>query len=555
MSRKVIIVIGLCALLVYSFVFGFSYGVVKASVTMPVRDVNTGLEYASIQDAIDAPETFDGHTILVDAGTYDTNLVVDKSLTIIGSGSNTTVINGVAGGEGSIVDVVASNVLIEGFAINGSQDTILGVYFDHSDNSVLLDSNVSNVSYYQGYAVYGAYSNDLTVDDNVVGPNSCSGILITNSMGFNVSNNQVYDNGVRSQGYGINANASSYGLISGNDVYGNSYDGIGLGSGSENVNITRNNIRDNKDYGVNVIDTDCVNNLIYDNNITNNGIQAYVSNVSANSWDNGVEGNYWSDYQTNYPSASEIDDSGIWNTAYVLSADDADNYPLMGPISVFDAALGFDVDVVSNSSIASFAYFLWNGTVAMQVKTTAGAQIYGFCRVRLPHGLMTEPYSVTVDGAEPLYLNTTVFDDGVSRWIYFLYSTGVHEVVIRGPSPPATVSIISPENKTYTVSDVPLAFAINEETSLAYSLDGRANVTIIGNVTLSGVSNGTHTLVLYARNSFGNTSASGVVYFTVSVAGSGLFPFLVAAAVAVVVVLALVLVYFRKLRRKRGKKG
>jgi hypothetical protein len=276
-----------------------------------------------------------------------------------------------------------------------------------------------------------------------------------------------------------------------------------------------------------------------------------VSDVSENRWDNGVEGNYWS----NYTGVDQYHD-GIGDVPYVLSADDADNYPLMGPISIFATSLGFEVDVVSNSSIASFAYFLWNGTVVMQVETEAGAQIYGFCRIRLPHGLLAEPYSVTVDGADPLYLNTTIFDDGVSRWIYFLYQQGVHEVVILGRSPPVAVSIISPENKTYTASDVPFAFTVNEETSLlAYSLDGRANETITGNVTLSGVSNGNHTLELYARNSFGDTSASGIVHFTVSVAGFGVFPFLVAAAVAVVVVLAVVLVYFRKLRRKRGKKG
>jgi parallel beta-helix repeat protein len=548
MKGKAVIVFSFSLLLFSIFLFHANSGYleVKALNTYPVHNISTGLSYSSIQEAIDAPETLDGNTILVDAGTYNTTLVVDKSLTIIGSGRDTTVIDG--GGAELVVNVEADNVLIEGFAVKDGM--YVGIYVDHSNNCNLAENSVTDMSNY--YAIWAVYSENLNINQNIVGPNDCSGILVSNSYDFNVSDNYVHDN----TGYGINANASYDGLIAGNNAYENYYDGIGLSEGSHDVTITGNDISNNTEFGVNVIDPDCVDNVIYDNNITDNGLQASVSNVSANSWDNGVEGNYWGDYQTNYPSASEIPDSGIWNTPYVLSADDADNYPLMGPISVFDAALGFDVDVVSNSTIASFAYFLWNGTVVMQVESEFGAQVYGFCRVRLTHGLMAEPYSVTVDGAVPLHLNTTVFDDGVSRWIYFLFPHGVHEVVIRGPSPPATVSIISPESKTYTVSDVPLAFTVNENTSLlAYSLDGRANVTITGNVTLSGVSNGTHTLVLYARNSFGDTSASGVVYFTVSVVGSGLFPFLVASAVAVVVVLAVVLVYLRKLRRKRRKKG
>ena len=110
-----------CALLFYAFVAGFSYGEVKCSVTNPVHNINTGLNYASIQEAIDAPETVNGHTILVDSGTYNTRLVVDKSLKIIGSGRNATVINGVGG---FVVDVVANDVLIEGFSMKGGSGVI-----------------------------------------------------------------------------------------------------------------------------------------------------------------------------------------------------------------------------------------------------------------------------------------------------------------------------------------------------------------------------------------------------------------------------------------------
>jgi len=539
MNARAILALGLSALLVYTFVVGFNYGEVKASDANPVHNINTGLNYTFIQEAIDAPETVNGQTILVDAGTYFEHLVVDKSLTIIGRERNSTVIDGRGGGL--IVHVVANNVVIEGFAVKG-EGGVIGIHIDHSNNFVLRESSVADVLNF--YAVHASYSNNLTIDGSIIGPNSCSGILITNSLDFKVSNNQVYNNG----GYGINANASINGLIMGNDVYENSYDGIGLGKGSRNITITRNSISKNV-FGVDVIDPDCVDNVVYDNNIIDNSKQA--SAFSANRWDNGFEGNYWSDY-----AGVDQDHDGIGDTPQVLSANNTDNYPLMSVFSVFETSLGFDVDIVSNSSIAAFSYFLWNGTIAIHVKSKTVDQTFGFCRVRVPHGLMTEPYNVTVDGADPLYKNYTLYDDGGSRWIYFMYQHSDREVLIRGRSPPPTVSIILPENKTYTVSDVPLTFTVDEETSwLAYSLDGQDNVTITGNTTLPGVSNGTHTLVLYARNSFGDVSASGIVYFRVSAAGLGLFPFLLATAVAIVVILAVVLVYLRKLRRRRGKNG
>jgi hypothetical protein len=66
-----------------------------------------------------------------------------------------------------------------------------------------------------------------------------------------------------------------------------------------------------------------------------NNTQQVESDGSPNTWDNGYPsgGNYWSDYQTRYPSAAEIDGSGIWNTPYVIDANNTDRYPLMSPWS------------------------------------------------------------------------------------------------------------------------------------------------------------------------------------------------------------------------------
>ena len=51
-------------------------------------------------------------------------------------------------------------------------------------------------------------------------------------------------------------------------------------------------------------------------------------------WDNGTGGNYWGDYLLKYPNASEIGNSGIGDTPYVMNSDDIDYYPLMAPFEV-----------------------------------------------------------------------------------------------------------------------------------------------------------------------------------------------------------------------------
>jgi parallel beta-helix repeat protein len=88
-----------------------------------------------------------------------------------------------------------------------------------------------------------------------------------------------------------------------------------------------NNNAANNGYGIYLYYSS--DNIILHNNFLNNTQQTGVSN-SANTWDDGYPsgGNYWSDYLTKYPNATEVGSSGIWNTPYVTDADNTDHYPL-----------------------------------------------------------------------------------------------------------------------------------------------------------------------------------------------------------------------------------
>jgi hypothetical protein len=115
------------------------------------------------------------------------------------------------------------------------------------------------------------------------------------------------------------------------------------------------------------------------------------------------------------------------------------------------------------------------------------------------------------------------------------------------------VSVLSPENGTYDTADLPLDFGIKKPFSkVAYSLDGLANVTIAGNTTLTGLSNGVHSVVVYAWDNVDNVGTSETITFTVAT-----FPIspLVAASIvasAALVCLAL-LIYFKKSKKKTAE--
>ena len=119
---------------------------------------------------------------------------------------------------------------------------------------------------------------------------------------------------------------------------------------------------------------------------------------------------------------------------------------------------------------------------------------------------------------------------------------------------PPTLSIVSPENKTYTANNVSLNFTVNELTSwIGYSLDEQANVTITGNTTLTGLSDGIHNLVVYAKDIAGNTGASKTIIFRVTEP----FPttWIVAAIAITAIGGAAFLVYFVKVKKKGETKN
>jgi len=85
-------------------------------------------------------------------------------------------------------------------------------------------------------------------------------------------------------------------------------------------------------------------------------------------------------------------------------------------------------------------------------------------------------------------------------------------------NPPPEITVLSPQNVTYSQKNVDLTLRFSEATSwIGYSLDGQANRTASGNITIPQdiLSDGNHDLQVYANDTTGNMGFSEKVYFTI----------------------------------------
>jgi hypothetical protein len=70
---------------------------------------------------------------------------------------------------------------------------------------------------------------------------------------------------------------------------------------------------------------------------------------------------------------------------------------------------------------------------------------------------------------------------------------------------PPIINIVSPQNKIYNTNTIPLIFTVNENTTaILYNIDNQANTTLTGNTTLTNLTEGQHTLTVYAKDPAGN---------------------------------------------------
>ena len=354
-------------------------------------DADGGADFTSIQEALDASSA--GDTVFVYSGFYQENLVVNTSIILQGESRKTTSIDG---DTDTAVYVTADWVKISGFTIqNGfcgicldpglhsnisgniiagniwgiwlsssSDNTISGnIITDNEEGGIVLDRSSPNTivgntidnSWYGIWLIWSSYFNNK-ITGNTITNSNWSGIVLDRSSFNTITGNTITGNSID----GIWLSSSSDNTISGNIITDNYRNGIMLLSSSDKNTITGNIITDNNQTGVclressdntivgNVISNNeygiqlvrrfhyysLNDNLIYQNNFVDNGIDSFDEGVN-NSWDDGYFGNYWSDYRERYPEARRrLFRPLIWNSHYAIPGGDSfDRFPLSIPYS------------------------------------------------------------------------------------------------------------------------------------------------------------------------------------------------------------------------------
>lgn len=112
---------------------------------------------------------------------------------------------------------------------------------------------------------------------------------------------------------------------------------------------------------------------------------------------------------------------------------------------------------------------------------------------------------------------------------------------------PPNITLNTTQDTLYNQTSIPLNFTVNEPTTwVTYSLDNGAQIAITENTTLA-VSEGNHTIVLYANDTSGNVGQSMVVRFAVHAENRTGF-IMILAMIAVGVGVGAVLLFKRKNR-------
>lgn len=193
--------------------------------TLYVGGTDSG-NYTTIQAAID--DANPGDTIYVYNGTYYENIVVYKSLSLVGEDRDTTTIDG-GGFFEDVLSITADWVNITGFTATNSMEGHTGIGLSSVQNCNITNNNASDN--YFGFLLESSSANVITYNNasdnyagiflylssgNSISDNNASNNTLGISVTYDSDVNYIADNNVSENWRGIHLSSSSSNTITGN---------------------------------------------------------------------------------------------------------------------------------------------------------------------------------------------------------------------------------------------------------------------------------------------------------------------------------------------------
>lgn len=240
---------------------------------------------------IDASNLVDGKPVCYLVGASD--IVIDPS-------SN----------AGVVCLISCQNVTVKGMTLTNNT---FGVCLSDTSNSRIENNLISS----NEHGIWLKTSINSTISGNTVVNNSGGGIHLFYSDG-----NRVLGNNASNNWEGISLFNSNNNTISNNSAGHNDEDGISI-EGSSNNTLVDNNVNSNGDGGI-CLRWSSSGNLLYGNDLVDNGGDGDAYDDGHNQWDNGTAGNYYSDFD-----CTDDDGNGFCDSRYMIpGGKSVDEHPL-----------------------------------------------------------------------------------------------------------------------------------------------------------------------------------------------------------------------------------
>ncbi len=285
-----------------------------------VLNLNTGIWFAAIQDAVDDSNTTDGHTLLAYNSIYTENVTINKAVTLTGESRTGTIVRSAgtncydisADSGQTVIEVQANGVRINTLTVDGTIDNTCSppatyalakrAIYGGANNVVVTNTTVMNSV--SGIAADSA--SGWMVDDNTA--QNCGidgdadlggGIVFSNTTGSTIGTNVPnvithslagtanYPNPI-----GIHLRQSSVGTVANNAI---TDAGEGIRIDDSQAVVLNNSLSGNENVGIQLDNNTVISSTVFSNTINSGGDGIYV-------WAMGVVSGYIS-YNT-------IDDAG-----------------------------------------------------------------------------------------------------------------------------------------------------------------------------------------------------------------------------------------------------